>query len=59
MDSGGFADPDQRDAEIGQMLYQQFKENGTPTTILLCSTVVRYDDSTPWLVRNSKGLVAQ
>ena len=45
MDSGGFADPDQRDAEIGQMLYQQFKDTGTPTTILLCSSVVRYDET--------------
>ena len=44
MDSGGFADPDGKDAEIGVMLYEQFKRRGAPSAILLCSAGVRYDE---------------
>ena len=44
MDSGGFADPDGKDAEIGMMLYEQFKRHGAPSAILLCSAGVRYDE---------------
>ena len=44
MDSGGFADPDGQDIDIGVMLYEQFKRHGAPSTILVCSAGVRHDE---------------